>query len=91
MAKPLTPKKTSAATPAAARIKAAPEPAPNTLKSRDEAVAIVAYELWLERGRPIGSPEQDWFRAEQLVDAGAEAVGRSRPSTRMTIGAGTVN
>jgi hypothetical protein len=26
----------------------------------------LAYQLWLERGCPIGSPEQDWFRAEEL-------------------------
>ena len=24
-----------------------------------------AYQLWLERGCPVGSPEQDWFRAEK--------------------------
>jgi Protein of unknown function (DUF2934) len=28
----------------------------------------VAYELWLNRGRPLGSPEVDWFQAETLVD-----------------------
>jgi hypothetical protein len=25
----------------------------------------LAYQLWLERGCPIGSPGQDWFRAEE--------------------------
>jgi len=30
-------------------------------------IAALAYSLWEERGRPEGSPEQDWFRAaEQL-------------------------
>jgi hypothetical protein len=24
----------------------------------------LAYRFWLERGCPIGSPEDDWFRAE---------------------------
>lgn len=28
------------------------------------AVAARAYELWQERGCPIGSPEVDWFQAE---------------------------
>jgi len=28
----------------------------------------VAYQLWVERGRPLGSPEVDWFQAEALVD-----------------------
>ena len=30
-----------------------------------EAIEHLAYQLWEERGRPIGSPEVDWFRAEQ--------------------------
>lgn len=29
-----------------------------------EAVELRAYELWIERGSPIGSPEVDWLRAE---------------------------
>ena len=28
-------------------------------------IAIQAYRYWEERGRPIGSPEVDWFQAEQ--------------------------
>jgi Protein of unknown function (DUF2934) len=28
-----------------------------------------AYLLWLERGCPVGSPEEDWFRAEQELKA----------------------
>lgn len=24
-----------------------------------------AYKLWQERGRPMGTPEADWFKAEQ--------------------------
>jgi hypothetical protein len=27
------------------------------------AITFLAYRLWEERGRPIGSPEEDWFRA----------------------------
>ena len=29
-----------------------------------DAIAVLAYRLWTERDRPIGSPEEDWFRAE---------------------------
>ena len=29
-----------------------------------EAVARLAYSYWEARGRPIGSPEEDWYRAE---------------------------
>jgi hypothetical protein len=28
-------------------------------------IAVVAYKRWTERDRPIGSPEEDWFRAER--------------------------
>ena len=29
-----------------------------------EQIASLAYQYWLERGCPIGSPEEDWLRAE---------------------------
>jgi len=29
-------------------------------------IEMLAYQLWEKRGRPLGSPEQDWFRAEQV-------------------------
>jgi len=32
-----------------------------------EEIAQVAYFLWEERGRPDGSQEDDWFRAEAVV------------------------
>ena len=32
-----------------------------------EEVAQLAYRYWEARGRPLGSPEDDWFRAEQDV------------------------
>jgi hypothetical protein len=28
-------------------------------------IASLAYRLWLERGCPEGSPEEDWFLAER--------------------------
>jgi len=30
-----------------------------------ELIAARAHELWVLRGCPIGSPEQDWFQAEE--------------------------
>ena len=30
-------------------------------------VAALAYQLWLERGCPIGSDQDDWFRAEGML------------------------
>lgn len=36
-------------------------------------IASLAYRLWDERGRPIGSPEEDWFQAEQELQQKQEA------------------
>jgi hypothetical protein len=30
-------------------------------------IATVAYQLWLERGGPVGSDQEDWFRAEAIL------------------------
>lgn len=30
-----------------------------------EQIAVLAYEIWQQRGCPEGCPEEDWFRAEQ--------------------------
>jgi hypothetical protein len=27
-------------------------------------ISVVAYGFWTARDRPMGSPEEDWFRAE---------------------------
>ena len=44
-------------------------------ESRHEFVAKLAYKLWEQRGRPFGSPEVDWFAAEQAVYASLAASG----------------
>ena len=31
------------------------------------AIATVAYQLWRERGCPIGSDQEDWFQAESML------------------------
>jgi hypothetical protein len=36
-------------------------------ESRHEFVEKLAYKLWAQRGRPLGSPDVDWFAAEQAV------------------------
>jgi len=36
-------------------------------------IEALAYQFWEERGRPIGSPEEDWFRAESEI--GSERTG----------------
>jgi hypothetical protein len=30
-------------------------------------IATVAYQLWLDRGYPVGSDQEDWFRAEAML------------------------
>jgi hypothetical protein len=32
-----------------------------------QEIAERAYALWLQRGSPGGSPEEDWIAAEQLL------------------------
>lgn len=32
-----------------------------------EQVAMLAHQLWVERGYPHGSDADDWFRAEQML------------------------
>jgi hypothetical protein len=36
-----------------------------TIPDVNEAIAKLAYARWEARGRPEGSPEEDWFWAEQ--------------------------
>jgi hypothetical protein len=42
-----------------------------------KSIAELAYALWEARGGPHGSPQQDWFEAEQRVAArsGAHETG----------------
>jgi Protein of unknown function (DUF2934) len=51
------------------------EPSPSaaeTLVVPESDIATLAYRLWQERGCPIGSPEEDWYRAEERLTAGTE-------------------
>lgn len=43
----------------------------STVRSANERVAVVAelaYRLWEERGCPEGSPGEDWYKAEFIID-----------------------
>jgi hypothetical protein len=35
----------------------------------DEDIAKLAYRLWEERGRPLGSPEVDWYQTERELES----------------------
>jgi len=34
---------------------------------RNDEIAKLAYQLWERRGRPLGSPEIDWYAAESAL------------------------
>ena len=40
-----------------------------TMEPTQEQIARLAEKYWAERGWPIGSPEQDWLRAERDLKA----------------------
>jgi len=42
-------------------------------------VAALAYRYWQARGCPIGSPEEDWYRAERFLAAN----GRTFPAEEL--------
>ena len=33
----------------------------------DEEIARLAYDLWERRGRPMGSPDEDWHQAKEQL------------------------
>ena len=39
----------------------------------NQIVTALAYEYWQQRGCPTGSPELDWFRAEEEVNLWLQA------------------
>ena len=53
----------------------------DTPDNRHEEITLRAYSLWQERGSPIGSPQEDWFRAEQeICNQSAQAREAAPPS-----------
>ena len=51
--------------PAAPKTKAAATAPMAVMAPSREQIAHLAEKYWIERGRPDGSPEHDWLRAEQ--------------------------
>jgi hypothetical protein len=48
-------------------------------EDRHEFIAKLAYQLWEQRGRPLGSQDVDWLAAEQAVYASLAASGLITP------------
>jgi hypothetical protein len=53
-------------------------------KLDEDAIRAKAYELWLERGCPPGSAEEDWLEAERLLGVQPEAVAPAQPAAETT-------
>ena len=49
-------------------------------EDRHEFVERLAYKLWVERGRPSGSPDVDWVAAERALYSSLVASGLISPS-----------
>ena len=41
---------------------------PRSAQERSAAIAEFAYRLWVRRGYPRGSPDEDWYQAELIID-----------------------
>ena len=52
-------------------LQASPEPtsidAAEMVGPTESEIAAAAYQLWLDRGGPVGSDQEDWFRAEAAL------------------------
>ena len=40
-----------------------------TSGSTEGDIAVLAYQLWNDRGCPIGSPDADWFQTETELNS----------------------
>ncbi len=49
---------------------------PQLSDAAHEQIEKLAYQLWEERGRPLGSPDDDWFRAEQEFTESSDSPSR---------------
>lgn len=45
---------------------------PDTARPSTDEIAALAHELWKARGCPEGSPETDWFHAEEQLCHGED-------------------
>jgi|HubBroStandDraft_5_1064220.scaffolds.fasta_scaffold1227191_2 hypothetical protein len=54
-----------------------------------EQIEKLAYRIWEERGRPVGSPDEDWFSAEQELILRSHWPSRL-PFSNLTMGPSTI-
>jgi hypothetical protein len=63
-------------------VEATATPKESIASDQHQKIEPLAYRLWLDRGSPIGSDQEDWFRAEYMLNAESqEAVEEFAVST----------
>jgi hypothetical protein len=52
-------------------------------RTLQEEIAALAYSLWQSRGCPEGTPDEDWFNAEEILrtNGGAQSMRQEACST----------
>jgi hypothetical protein len=56
----------------------------------DQQIRSLAYSLWEKRGKPLGTPEADWFEAETELKGGREDDPMSRVARQVGSALGSV-
>ena len=51
-----------------------------------QQIGLRAYEFWQQRGCPLGTPETDWFRAEQELTKPESVLSRVAREVGTAIG-----
>jgi hypothetical protein len=68
------------ATKTRSRKTVAPAPDTSPASISDEEIALRAYLLWESRGRPAGSPDEDWHKATEELRQSIETRAESIPT-----------
>lgn len=58
----------------------------NTSDSYSAQVEKLAYRFWEQRGRPFGSPEEDWLKAEREFDRELIGPAERLPFSSLSMG-----
>ena len=59
-------------------------------KPSHDQIVQRAHQLWEERGRPSGSPDEDWFKAEKELSSSATEGGISNLARELGTAIGSV-
>jgi hypothetical protein len=58
----------------------------STSNGHGAEIEKLAYWFWEERGRPFGSPEDDWFKAERELRRGLTGPPERLPFSSLSMG-----